>query len=98
MTASASQLTPLRFGIEIEIAIQSKRTAHRNWQDIAREVKQGLGDIRIPSLVNGDRREEEEQPYTWSIVTEQTIQSYPSTGTCEYIDRIGLNHLCGTAS
>lgn len=66
-----------RFGIEIELLLESPRKNHKTWNSLAEDLSKLLARAGIPNRVHASS-----DYNTWSIVREVTVQDPDGKNAC----------------
>ncbi|KAH6839449.1 hypothetical protein B0I37DRAFT_386470 [Chaetomium sp. MPI-CAGE-AT-0009] len=79
MTVTYSTKSPFRFGVEIEVLLESPGKKHKTWGSLAKDLSKQLAKAGIPNRIDesGDYSE-------WSIVREVTLQDPNGQNPCQY--------------
>lgn len=77
MTVAHSTKNSFRFGVEIELLLESTGRKHKTWHSLAMDLSKRLAKAGIPNRVDesGDYSE-------WSIVREVTVQDPNGKNPC----------------
>ncbi|KAK1751288.1 putative amidoligase enzyme-domain-containing protein [Echria macrotheca] len=68
----------LRFGVEIELLLGSRKKTYPNWKTLAKDVSKRLAKAGVANHVNDTNDKSPDNYREWSVVPEVTIPSQPA--------------------